>query len=40
MAKVAMMESGLRRKQTCEEIIDYIEMIRIKFNILAEQKHI
>ena len=25
MAKVAMMESGLRRKQTYEEIIDYIE---------------
>ena len=25
MAQVAMMESGLRRKQTYEEIIDYIE---------------
>ena len=25
MAKVAMMENGLRRKQTYEEIIDYIE---------------
>ena len=25
MATVAMMESGLRRKQTYEEIIDYIE---------------
>ena len=25
MAKVAMMESGLRRKQTYEEIIDYIQ---------------
>ena len=25
MAKVAMMESGLRRKQTYKEIIDYIE---------------
>ena len=25
MAQVAMMESGLRRKQTYEDIIDYIE---------------
>ena len=35
-----MMENGLRRKQTYEEIIDYIEMIQIKFNILTEQQHI